>query len=48
MHQRLAHDFCSLMCLCPKRFSWTALMINQFEANDPIWIDGKTVLVSAC
>lgn len=28
----------------PLRYSWSALMVNQFEANDPIWIDGKTVL----
>lgn len=22
-------------------------MVNQFEDNDPVWIDGKTILVSA-
>jgi hypothetical protein len=22
-------------------------MINQFEANDPVWIDGKTILVGS-
>jgi hypothetical protein len=21
--------------------------VNQFEDNDPVWIDGKTILVSA-
>lgn len=30
------------------RYSWTALMINQFEANDPVWLEGKTVLVRPC
>jgi hypothetical protein len=26
------------------RYSWTAVMLNQFEANDPTWLDGQTVL----
>jgi hypothetical protein len=33
--------------LCNCRYSWTALMINQFEGNDPVWLEGKTVLVRA-
>ncbi|WIA12825.1 hypothetical protein OEZ85_006453 [Tetradesmus obliquus] len=28
----------------PLRYSWTAVMINQFEANDPVWLNGQTVL----
>lgn len=26
------------------RYAWGALMMNQFEANDPMWTGGKTVL----
>jgi len=28
----------------PLTYSWGAMMANQFEANDPVWIDGQTVL----
>lgn len=32
------------VCCCTFRYAWTAVMINQFEAQDPMWINGKTVL----
>lgn len=28
----------------PLRYSWTVLMINQFSENNPVMIDGRTVL----
>jgi ABC-type polysaccharide/polyol phosphate export permease len=28
----------------PLTYSWGAMMANQFEAVDPVWIEGKTVL----
>ncbi|KAF6250828.1 P-loop containing nucleoside triphosphate hydrolase protein [Scenedesmus sp. NREL 46B-D3] len=28
----------------PLRYSWTAVMLNQFEAIDPVWLGGQTVL----
>eukprot|EP00877_Chromochloris_zofingiensis_P002281 jgi/Chrzof1/12053/Cz06g19180.t1 len=26
------------------RYSWIAMMLNQFSAHDPVWVDGRTVL----
>ena len=26
------------------KYSWGALMINQWEDNDPVFLDGKTLL----
>eukprot|EP00775_Hariotina_reticulata_P005937 gene5937-6176_t len=28
----------------PLRYSWTAVMLNQFGAHDPVWVEGKTIL----
>lgn len=33
-----------LCCACSCRYSWTAVMLNQFEAIDPVWLGGQTVL----